>query len=100
MREGVEGDPLFLNKQANPGGRKIDLVACTAKKKAERIDLALAENKLQRRFVLDCKCAAYPCEGNQKRLRTVDITHLEAVDERPASLEIVLINACVHVPVD
>jgi hypothetical protein len=56
MREGVEGDLLFLNKSPDPGGRKVDLVACTAKKKAESIDPAFAENKLQSWSVFNCKC--------------------------------------------
>jgi hypothetical protein len=100
MREGMEGDPLFRNKYPNPGGRKVDLVACTAKKRAERIGLVLAENKLRSWSVLDCKCPAHPYAVTQKTLRTVDIRHLVAADEWRTSLQIVFIDPHVHLSVD
>jgi hypothetical protein len=93
----VDGDPLFLNKHPN---LKVDLVICTAKKKAEKIDLAFAENKLQSWSVFDCKCLAHLCAVTHKTFLTVDITHLEAVDERRASLEIVLVDRDVQLPAD
>jgi hypothetical protein len=93
MREGVEKSPLFLNKHPDPAGWNVDLVACTAKKKVERISLPCAEKKLQSWSVCECKCPAHPFAVTRKRVRTVEITHLETVDERRASLEIVLGDA-------
>jgi hypothetical protein len=43
MRQEVENDPLLLKNHPDPGGGKIDLVVCTAKKKAETIGFACAE---------------------------------------------------------
>jgi hypothetical protein len=96
----VDEDPLFLNNHLDPGGRKVDLVACTAKKKAERINLPLAENKPQTLSVFNCKCPAHPCAVTHKTLRTVDMTHLDTIDEARASLEIVLGDTDVHIPID
>jgi hypothetical protein len=43
----AKDDPLLLKNLPDPGGRKVDLVACTAKKKAEIIAFAFAENELE-----------------------------------------------------
>jgi hypothetical protein len=51
MHEGLEGGSPFLNKHPDPGVGNVDLAACTAKKKAERVNLPFAENKLQSRSV-------------------------------------------------
>jgi hypothetical protein len=81
MRDGVEKDPLFRNKHPDPCSQKTDLVACTAKK-AETIVFAFVEKKFQSSSVFACKCPAHPCPIVQKTLRKVEITDLEAVDER------------------
>jgi hypothetical protein len=47
MRQVVEDDPLLLKNHPDPGGGKVDLVACTATKKAETIGFAFAENELE-----------------------------------------------------
>jgi hypothetical protein len=47
MRKAVEWRPLFLNKHSDREARNIDLAACIAKKKAERMNLPFADNKLQ-----------------------------------------------------
>jgi hypothetical protein len=47
-----------------------------------------------------CKCPVNPYPVVQKTLRTVEITHLEAVNGRRASLDIALVNANVHLRVD
>jgi hypothetical protein len=99
MREGVEKDPLFLNKHPDPCSWKADLTACAAKK-AEIIDFAFAENKPQSSSVFACKCPAHSCAVVQKTLHKVRITHLEAVSERRASPDIGLVDADVHLRVD
>jgi hypothetical protein len=93
-RQGVEDDPLLLKNHLDPGRGKVDLVACTAMKNVE--------NKLERLCVFGCKCLVNPCAVVQKTLRKVKITHLEAVDERRPSLDIILADADanVHLRVD
>jgi hypothetical protein len=96
----TEGDLPFLNKYPDRGGRNVDMVTCTVKKKAEKSNHTFAEKKLQNRSVFECKFPAHPFAVTQTTLLTVDITHLDTADERRASLEIVLGNADVHIPVD
>jgi hypothetical protein len=47
MHDGVKDDPRLLKGHPGPGGGKVDLVACTAKTKAERIGFVFAENELE-----------------------------------------------------
>jgi hypothetical protein len=93
----MEHDPLLVKNHPDPRGRKVDLVACTATKKAETLGFASAENELER-CVFGCKWPVHPCAVAKKTLRRVEITHLEAVDERRASLDMALADADANVP--
>jgi hypothetical protein len=101
--------------EAPPSGRAIDESPCTNRWKSTRCCLRIilgvvrltcllapeeegGDNRFcvrgerNREPVLSaCKCALHPCAVVQKTLRTVEVTHLEAVNGRRASLDIALV---------